>query len=290
MDINFALITLINGLSFGLLLFMTSAGLTLVYGLMRVMNFAHASFYMLGAYLAYSFSAWVGFGVALALTPVVVGLLALGFERLVLRQAYALGHTAEMLVTFGFAYLVMELVQLLWGRAPLETVIPPVFDFALFNFGPYQVGAYRVFSMGVALGVLLLMRALLVNSRWGVLIQAAVNQPNMLLALGHNVHALQRWVFSVGAGLAALAGVLAGNAYVTEPGMALHMGTLAFVVVVAGGLGSVQGAFWAAIMLGMLQTVAVSWAFTAPFAPLLPFAALALVLLFRVSQESVDPA
>lgn len=282
---SFALITFINGLSFGLLLFMTSAGLTLVYGLMRVMNFAHASFYMLGAYLAYSLSNWFGFGLALVLTPFVVGLLGLGFERLVLRPAYALGHTAEMLVTFGFAYLVLELVQLLWGRAPLDAVIPPVFDFVLLRFGPYQVGAYRVFSMGVALVVLVLMRVLLVNSRWGVLIQAAVNQPTMLQALGHNLPALQRGVFAVGAGLAALAGVLAGNAYVTEPGMALHMGTLAFVVVVAGGLGSVQGAFWAAMALGMLQTVAVSWAVTAPYAPLLPFAALALMLLVRTAQD-----
>lgn len=283
---NFALITLFNAISYGLLLFMLSAGLTLVYGLMRVLNFAHASFYLLGAYLAYSLNAWAGFWVALLGAPILVGLLGWVFERLVLRPAYPLGHTAEMLVTFGFSYLVVEGVQLVWGRSPLDAPLPASLDFVLFSFGPYQVGAYRAFSMGVSLLVLVAMRLLLVNSNWGVWIKAAVNQPRMLQALGHNVPALQRTVFAVGAGLAGLAGTLAGNAYVTEPGMALHMGTMAFVVVVAGGLGSVQGAFWAAMGLGLLQTVAVSWSLTAPIAPLLPFVALALVLLIRAPITS----
>ena len=286
---DFALITLFNALSYGLLLFMLSAGLTLVYGLMRVLNFAHASFYMLGAYLAYSLNAWAGFGVALVVAPILVGLLGLAFERAVMRPAYGLGHTAEMLVTFGFSYLVFEGVQLVWGRSPLDTTLPSSLDFALFTFGTYQVGAYRAFSMGVALLVLAAMRLLLVNTSWGVLIKAAVNQPRMLQALGHNVPALQRSVFAMGSGLAGLAGVLAGNAYVTEPGMSLHMGAMAFVVVVAGGLGSVQGAFWAAMALGLLQTVAVSWALTAPLAPLLPFGALALVLLIRKPLAAGDP-
>lgn len=279
--LSFAAITLFNALSYGLLLFMLAAGLTLVYGLMRVMNFAHASFYMLGAYLAATLTELAGFWVALLLVPLLVGLLGLGFERVVLRPAYALGHSAEMLVTFGFSYLVLEAVQLVWGRSPLETHVPPALDFPLLHFGPYQVGAYRVFAMALALSMLLLMHGALVKSHWGRLIQAAVDQPRMLESLGHNLPALQRTVFAVGAGLAGLAGVLAGNAYVTEPGMALHMGTLAFVVVVAGGLGSVRGAFWAALALGLLQTVAIAWPPSAPYAPLLPFVALVAVLLLR---------
>jgi branched-chain amino acid transport system permease protein len=217
-----------------------------------------------------------------------VGLVGLAFERAVLRPAYGLGHTAEMLVTFGFSYLVFEGVQLAWGRGPLETHVPVALDFALFTFGSYQIGAYRAFAMGIALLVIGVMQVVLVNTPWGVRIKAAVNQPRMLQALGHNVPALQRTVFAVGSGLAGLAGTLAGNAYVTEPGMALNMGTMAFVVVVAGGLGSVQGAFWAAMALGLLQTVAVSWSHTAPLAPLLPFVALAIVLLIRTSSAAGD--
>jgi branched-chain amino acid transport system permease protein len=278
---DLVLITLVNALGYGLLLFLLSAGLTLVYGLMGVLNFAHASFYMLGAYMAYSLSGVLGFFPALLLVPVLVGALGALFEIAVLRPAYRNGAGAQLLVTFGFSYLMVELVQLVWGRGPVDYQIPTALKGVFAQFGQFQISQYRVFSMAAALGVLVAMRLLLVNTRWGLVIQAAVTHGATLQTLGHNVPRVYTLVFAGGSALAGLAGVLGGNAYVTEPAMALHMGAMAFVVVVVGGLGSVAGAFWAAMLLGILQTIAVGWAPTAAYAPLLPFALLAGVLVWR---------
>jgi branched-chain amino acid transport system permease protein len=278
---DLVLITLVNSLGYGLLLFLLSAGLTLVYGLMGVLNFAHASFYMLGAYFAYSFSGIFGFFPALLLVPLLVGALGALFEMGVLRPAYRHGAGAQLLVTFGFSYLMVELVQLVWGRGPVDYSIPSALNGVFAQFGRFQVSQYRVFSMAAALVVMGAMWLVLVNTRWGLVIQAAVTHGPTLQTLGHNVPRVYTLVFAGGAALAGLAGVLGGNAYVTEPAMALQMGAMAFVVVVVGGLGSVTGAFWAAMGLGILQTIAVGWAPSTAYAPLLPFVLLAAVLVWR---------
>jgi len=256
--VEFALITLLNSLCYGLLLFMLSAGLTLIFSMMGVLNFAHASFYMLGAYLAYAISMWIGFWPALLMAPLVVGVLGALVERYGLRAVHRQGHMPELLLTYGLAYVIGELVQLIWGRAPVPYRIPAGLDGSLFTFYGTSFPAYRGFMMLVALLMLVAIRCLLTRSRTGLVIQAALTHPEMVEALGHDVPRIAMLVFGGGCALAGLAGVIGGNALVTEPSMGATLGSITFVVAVVGGLGSLNGAFIASLLIGLLQTVAVA--------------------------------
>lgn len=278
---EFFLISMLNGLSYGLLLFMLSSGLTLIFSMMGVLNFAHASFYMVGAYVGYSIARWIGFWPALIVAPLVVGLLGATFERLALRKVHAYGHVAELLTTFGLSYILLELVQLIWGRAAVEFQPPEVLQGPLFTL-VHRAGAglsvlwgaapadlcasascspfpaTRGFMMMVALLMLLGLWLMLTRSRIGLVIQAALSHPEMVEALGHNVPRVFMLVFGAGAGLAGLGGVIGGSTFVTEPAMASTVGSVIFVVVVVGGLGSLTGAFLASLLIGVIQTSAVS--------------------------------
>lgn len=273
-------LSLLNGLSYGLLLFMLSAGLTLIFSLMGVLNFAHGSFYMLGAYLAHAVAGWWGFWWAMLLAPLLVGALAALFYAQVLQRVAAHGHVAELLVTFGLSYVLLEVVQLVWGRGPVDYRVPTALSGSLFTLWEVRFPAYRAFIMGAALLVLGALALWLRLSRGGLVVQAALSHPKMAQALGHNVPRVFMGVFACGAGLAALAGVLGGNAFVTEPGMAATVGSIVFVVAVVGGLGSLWGAFWASLLMGVLQTAAVSLDLPlggvrlSQLAPLLPYALL----------------
>lgn len=275
----FFTISLLNGLSYGLLLFMLSAGLTLIFSMMGVLNFAHASFYMLGAYFGYSVTEWLGFWPALVLAPLIVGGLGALFERFVLRRVHKFGHVAELLITFGMSYVILEGVQLVWGRSSVDYRVPLALDGPLLTLFGIQFPLYRAFMMGVALLMLAALWLLLTRSRIGLVIQAALTHPDMVEALGHNVPRVFMWVFGGGCALAGLAGVLGGNAFVTEPGMAMALGGIVFVVVVVGGIGSLGGAFTASILIGLLQTFAVGMDVSA--APILPYVLMVLVLIFR---------
>ncbi|GAC1319095.1 MAG: branched-chain amino acid ABC transporter permease [Collimonas sp.] len=255
---EFTLITLLNGLSYGLLLFLLSSGLTLIFSMLGVLNFAHASFYMLGAYFAYAISVKLGFWPALVLAPLLAGLLGALVERFGLRHVRRHGQVAELLFTFGLSYVTVELVQLAWGKSALPYAIPTQLDGPLFTLYTTTFPIYRGFMMLLALLVLLAAAWLLKRSRIGLLIQAALTHPQMAEALGHNVPRIFTLVFAVGCGLAGLAGVVGGNAFVTEPGMAAGVGSIIFVVVVIGGLGSLRGAFIASLLIGILQTFAVA--------------------------------
>lgn len=304
---EFVLISLLNGVSYGLLLFMLSAGLTLVFSMMGVLNFAHASFYMLGAYLAYSISSAIGFWPALLLAPLAVGLLGALVERYGLRKVRTYGHVSELLFTFGLSYVIVELVQLLWGRVAVPYAIPVQLQGSLFTLYSTTFPIYRAFMMLIAILMLLLVYLMLTRTRIGLVIQAALTHPQMLEALGHNVPRVLMWVFSGGCALAGLAGVIGGNAFVTEPGMAHAVGSIIFVVVVVGGLGSLTGALLASLLIGVLQTFAVTLDFSlltllsavgmemqqgafghgvmqltiAQMAPILPYLLLVLMLIFR---------
>ena len=273
-------LSLLNGLSYGLLLFMLSAGLTLIFSLMGVLNFAHGSFYMLGAYLAHAVAGWWGFWWAMLLAPLLVGALAAFFYAQVLQRVAAHGHVAELLVTFGLSYVLLEVVQLVWGRGPVDYRVPTALSGSLFTLWDVRFPAYRAFTMAVALLVLSALALWLRLSRGGLVVQAALSHPKTVQALGHNVPRVFMGVFACGAGLAALAGVLGGNAFVTEPGMAATVGSIVFVVAVVGGLGSLWGAFWASLLMGLLQTAAVSLDVSlgsvrlSQLAPLLPYALL----------------
>ncbi len=250
---------MLNSLSYGLLLFMLSSGLTLIFSMMGVLNFAHASFYMLGAYFAYQTSTYLGFWPALIVAPAAVAFLGALTERYGLRTVHKFGHVAELLFTFGLAYIIEEFVHLLWGRAPVEYRIPPILDFSAFSIYTTQYPAYRVFMMLVSVAMLAALYLALTRTRIGLIIQASLTHPDMVEALGHNVPRVFMTVFAGGAALAGLAGVIGGNAFVTEPGMAASVGTIVFVVVVFGGMGSLAGAFVASLIIGAVQTFSVAF-------------------------------
>ena len=280
-------IPLLNGLSYGLLLFMLGAGLTLIFSLMGVMNFAHAAFYMLGAYVGHACTQTLGFWAALVVAPGVAALLGMALERWVLARVHGLGHVHEMLATFAVALLVTELVQLVWGRAPLDAHVPDALAGPLFTWQGASFPAYRAFMMAVALLMLAGLWAVFTRTRLGLVLRASLTHPEMAQALGHDVPRTMRLVFAAGTGLAGLAGAIGGNAYTTEPAMASALGPILFVVVVVGGLGSLAGAFWAALLVGVLQSLAV--AFDRPLgalslsqlAPMLPYLLMVAVLAWR---------
>ena len=255
---EFFTISLLNGLSYGLLLFMLSSGLTLIFSMMGVLNFAHASFYMLGAYFAYSVTSLVGFWPALVIAPLLVGAIGAAFEKFCLRRVHKFGHVPELLITFGLSYILVELVQLVWGRIAVDYRVPEALKGPLFTLYGTQFPMYRGFMMAVALFMLVAVWLLLKKTRIGLVIQAALTHPETVEALGHNVPRVFMLVFGGGAALAGLAGVIGGNAFVTEPSMAAAVGSIIFVVVVVGGMGSLAGAFLASLLIGVLQTFAVA--------------------------------
>lgn len=304
---EFTLFALLNGVSYGLLLFMLSSGLTLIFSMMGVLNFAHASFYMLGAYIAATISSHLGFWPALVVAPVAVGLLGALVERYGLRPLHKLGPIPELLFTFGLSFLIVELVQLVWGRAAIRYPIPAELDGPLFTLFNTSFPMYRGFMMLVALAMLAAIYLVLTRSRVGLVIQAALTHPEAAEALGHNVPRIFMWVFGGGSALAGLAGVIGGNAFVTEPAMAATVGSIIFVVVVVGGMGSLAGAFLASLLIGVMQTTAVALDYSlasvftrlgaditpatpayallnvtiAQSAAILPFLLLVLILIFR---------
>lgn len=249
--------SLLNGISYGLLLFMLSSGLTLIFSMMGVLNFAHASFYMLGAFFAFTITQFLGFWIALFVAPLIVGLIGAGFEKYFLRKVHSFGHVPELLITFGLGFILLELVQLVWGRASLDYRVPTELEGPLFTLFGTQFPKYRAFMMFVALMMLLSIWLLLTRTRIGLVIQAALTHPETVQSLGHNVPRVFMLVFGSGAALAGLAGVIGGNAFVTEPGMAATVGSIIFVVVVVGGLGSLAGALLASLLIGVMQTFAV---------------------------------
>jgi len=334
MDASYFLISLLNGLSVGLLLFMLASGLTLIFSMMGVLNFAHASFYMLGAYVAYSVTTVVGFWWGLLLAPPIVGAAGAAFERFALRKVHKFGHVPELLITFGLSYILLELVQLVWGRqalnflppdalrGPLFTIVdlpsgqgglgfawgePPPSCKAVADAICTQFPAFRAFGMGVAVAMLMAVWLLLTRTRIGLVIQAALTHPEMVESLGHNVPRVFMLVFGAGAALAGLAGVIGGSTFVTEPAMAATVGSVIFVVVVVGGMGSLAGAFLASLLIGVIQTFAVALDYSvatalrglglelppamagntlaqltlSQVAPILPYLFLVLILIFR---------
>jgi branched-chain amino acid transport system permease protein len=251
------LVSLLNGLVYGMLLFMLASGLTLIFSMMGVLNFAHASVYMLGAYFAYDISRHVGFWPALVLAPVLCGAVGALIEMYGLRRVHRNGHIAELLFTFGLAFIIDKAVQMAWGLLPVAYRVPPVLDHPLFTVYGTNFHAYRGFMLLISALMFCAIWLMLTRTRLGLVIQAALTHPEMVGALGHNVPRVFTTVFAGGSALAGLAGVIGGNYLVTEPSMAFTMGPIVFVVVVFGGLGSLAGCFIASLIMGFVQTFAV---------------------------------
>ena len=251
------LVPLLNGIIYGLLLFMVSAGLTLIFGMMGVLNFAHASFYMLGAYFAYALQGLVGFYAAVLISPLLVGLVGVAVERFFLRRVHKHGHAHELLVTFGLSFVIAEAIKLFFGNYPVDYRVPAALDVSAFSIGASQYPAYRLLMGGVALAMFGALYLLLTRTRVGIVVRSAIYKPQMVEALGHNVPRVFMGVFGVGAALAGLAGAVAGAFYTTNPNMALELGVMVFVVVVVGGLGSLGGAMLASLLIGVVTSLAV---------------------------------
>jgi len=294
----------LNGILYGLLLFMLSSGLTLIFSMMGVLNFAHASFYMLGAYFAYALGLHIGFWPALFLAPCLVAVIGALVERYGLRRVHASGHVAELLFTFGLAYVIDELVHLFWGSIPVSYVPPDYMQNPLFTLFGTDYSIYRGVTMMIAVFMFAALWFLLKKTRVGLMIRAALTHGDMVGHLGHNVPRLFMGVFGFGCALAGLAGVIGGPLLNTEPGMAQTLGPIVFVVVVVGGMGSLIGAFYASLLIGLLQTFFVAFDASiadmlgaigisvdpygeitgitlASLAPMTPFILLVLILIFR---------
>ena len=290
-----------------MLLFMLASGLTLIFSMMGVLNFAHASFFMLGAYFGYQISTYVGFWPALVLAPVVVGSIGALVERYGLRTVHKYGHVAELLFTFGLAFVIEEAVQMVWGRIAMDYKVPESLSFTLFTMQGLNYSAYRVFMLVISVAIFVALYGLITRTRVGLIIQGALTHPEIVAALGHNVPRVFMLVFGFGCALAGVAGVIGGNVLGTEPAMAIQLGPIVFVVIVIGGLGSLNGALVASLFIGILQTTAVSYDVSmndvlalfgtavdveslwrelvtltiAQVAPVLPYLMLVLVLIFR---------
>jgi branched-chain amino acid transport system permease protein len=304
------LVNLIDGLVTGLLLFMLSAGLTLIFSMMGVLNFAHASFYMLGAYFAYQISIALGFWVGLLVAPLVVGVLGAGVERYGLRRVHQYGHVPELIFTFGLALLIEELVQFVWGKNQMPYNIPEVLNFTAFSIAGNSIPAYKIFMIFISVAIFIGLLYVLTKTRVGMIIQAALSYPRTVESLGHNVPLIFMGVFGVGTALAGVAGVIAGPVLGTFPGMAFVLGSIVFVTIVIGGLGSLWGALVASLLIGWITTFAKSynlamsdilnaigistpenlsehalrdlWTVTSPqIADILPYVLMVLILIFR---------
>ena len=299
-------ISTLNGVLYGMLLFLLSSGLTVIFSMMGVLNFAHASFYMLGAFFGYQLTRWIGFWPALVLAPLLVGAVGMAVERYGLRNTHRHGHVAELLLTFGLAFAIEEIVSMIWGKSPVDYRVPSLLDFPAFTVFSTNYPAYKIFMLTVSLAVFVALLMVLKRTRVGLIVQAALTHPSMVAHLGHNVGRVFMIVFGVGSGLAGLAGVIAGPSLVTQSDMAALLGPILFVVIVVGGLGSLPGAFIASLAIGLIQTFAVAlngslasvfgpldpsmgpsaltdiWNVTiAQIAPILPYVLLVLILIVR---------
>jgi branched-chain amino acid transport system permease protein len=246
----------LNGLQFGLLLFLLAAGLTLVFGIMDLVNLAHGSLYMMGAYFAASFSALTGSFVAGAVLALAATLLlGVVLEVVALRPLYGRDHLDHVLATFGLILFFNELVRLVWGPAGLSVALPDWLNRPLELMPGVFYPAYRLAIIAVALVVAVTLYGLVMRTRLGMLIRAGASNREMVSALGIDIRLLYTLVFGLGAALAGLAGLMQAPILTVQIGMGENILILAFVVIVIGGIGSIRGAFLAAILVGLIDTV-----------------------------------
>ncbi|MCX7816904.1 MAG: branched-chain amino acid ABC transporter permease [Syntrophales bacterium] len=254
---NEYLVFFLHGLAYAGLLFLVSSGLTLVFGMMNVLNFAHATMYMLGAYLSYTIITKTGnFLLSIIVCPLILFMVGAFIERFLLRPVHVFGHLHELLLTFGLAYVITEGVKWIWGNYPLALNISGFLADTVEIFGiSYPI--YRIFIFACGVFVSVIMALVLYKTRLGIILRAAVNDSEMVNALGINVPLVFMGVFAFGAALSGFAGVIAGPLLTTYPGMANDILIDAFVVIVVGGFGSLGGAVIASLLIGELQSFGV---------------------------------
>jgi branched-chain amino acid transport system permease protein len=246
---------LLNGIQFGLMLFLIAAGLTLVFGIMDVLNLAHGSLYMVGAYLASSVALATGsFWIALPVAVLGAGLVGLVLEVALMRRLYQRDHLAQVLATFAVILIADDLVKLIWGPAPRMLAAPDALAGPIEIFPGFLYPAYRLLIIGVGLALALALYLLIAKTRTGMLVRAGSSNREMAAIMGVRVDRLFAIVFVLGAMLAAVAGVLLGPLLAVEIGMGENILILALVVIVIGGIGSIRGALVGALLVGVVDT------------------------------------
>ncbi|HHD64746.1 MAG TPA: branched-chain amino acid ABC transporter permease [Desulfobulbaceae bacterium] len=251
---------ILNGLQLGVMLFLMSAGLTLVFGIMRVINLAHGSFYMIGAYVAATVAMKSGsFMLGLLAALPAAALVGMAVELLILRRLYHRDHLDQVLATFGLIFFFNELIRMIWGRQPLFMDVPPWLAGSVQLLPGIHYPVYRLAIILVGILVALFLYLLFSRTRLGMRIRAGATNREMVGALGVNIRLLYTLIFGLGTLLAGLAGVMAGPILAVEAGMGESILILTFVVIVIGGIGSVRGALVGAILVGLVDTLARSF-------------------------------
>ena len=269
----------LHGLAYGMILFLIASGLNVIFGMMGVLNLAHASFFMLSAYLGYQVVALTGsFWLALLFAPLGSAAVGVAMERFLLRRVHAFGHMGELILTVGVGSIVLAAVKSIWGTESLQLKMPALLSGRV-SIAGLDYPVYRLFIIGLALVILAVMTLLLYRTRLGKIVRAAVSDAGMVNALGINIPLVFTLVFGVGIWMAGVAGVTIAPILTVFPGLADQVGMDAFIVVVTGGFGSLSGAFVIAIIFGLLSSYGIQ--FFSQFAPILIVAVMALILAVR---------
>ncbi len=280
MDLANFLIQLLNSVQYGLLLFMLAAGLTLIFGIMGVVNLAHGSFYMLGAYLGYALcAAWGSLTLAIAGGAALSVLFGLLLERLLFRHFYHRDHLDQVLLTFGLIYIFEEMRSILWGDDVHGVPVPAALEWSIPLTENLSYPAYRLFMSGVCLLLAAGLYLLISKTRLGMKIRAGAFNRDMTESLGINIQRIHAIVFAMGVGLAAVAGIVAAPVSSVYPNMGSQVLIMCFVVVVIGGIGSIRGALIAALLVGLVDTF--GKVLLPQVASLLVYVLMALVLLWK---------
>ena len=270
---------IVIGLSLSFLLFLLAAGLTLIFGMLGVINFAHGALYMLGAFVGYQIVHMTGsFWLGLLFAPLIVACVGALIEILALKQVYDRDHIFQLLLTFGFILVIDDATKMIWGFDYKQVPTPEIFMAPISMFGS-QIPSYRLFVIGFGAAVSLALFLLLDRSKWGMIIRAASSDPEMAQTLGVNVNQVRTGVFALGAYLAALGAVVSAPLVPIELGMGFSVIIDCFVVVIIGGLGNIRGAILASLLLGM--TRAAGYTYATEWVELLTFALLIGTLMFR---------
>jgi branched-chain amino acid transport system permease protein len=289
MDAVTIFIQAMNGIQYGLLLFLVASGLTLIFGIMGVINIAHGSFYMIGAYLAWSFMGWIGnFWLGLFLGVVVAFVLGLVLEFLFIRFLYDKDHLQQVLVTYGLILIFSELRSVIWGDDVHSVAIPALLDGSIQLTENLAYPVYRIWLSSVCIVIAILMFLGIQHTRLGMMIRAGESDREMTKALGINIGLVYRFIFALGVSLAAFSGMISAPISSVFPGMGGQVLIVSFVVVVIGGLGSIKGAMVAALLVGLIYTfgkVTTLHIFGVNIFPEMAgmsiFALMALILMFR---------
>ena len=280
MDLANFLIQLLNSVQYGLLLFMLAAGLTLIFGIMGVVNLAHGSFYMLGAYLGYALcAAWGSLTLAIAGGAALSVLFGLLLERLLFRHFYHRDHLDQVLLTFGLIYIFEEMRSILWGDDVHGVPVPAALEWSIPLTENLSYPAYRLFMSGVCLLLAAGLYLLISKTRLGMKIRAGAFNRDMTESLGINIQRIHAIVFAIGVGLAAVAGIVAAPVSSVYPNMGSQVLIMCFVVVVIGGIGSIRGALIAALLVGLVDTF--GKVLLPQVASMLVYVLMALVLLWK---------